>query len=865
MPKTKKQIFIFVQVLLIIVIAACNKKANQTIKNNNNNNNIPATPLCDSNVEFFPESISGESPLQVTYSANFIAKNSDGITAVLIDFGSDNFVDLEYKYDATPQKSFTYNAIYSSVGELKDTFYFLWNESEEDKVKECKVKKESKIKVSFFCPTPSVEIISQITDSQTRSANIWLRPNNMSLEQVTFYAGYDTPQKVSCIPDNRFQNTCFISLIAPDFGDWSACWYAESFCGRKTDLYCSSFIISYQFSEIFNYGVGGGVAFSTLSDKIAAVTPPYVSLISQQGDVIKRIPVGSGDVRWIKLTEEGTWFLKATDKFYISFIDFSGNTTNSVITPESLYGTISFDIYKTSNKRYAIVLRSFEENADILVFDITSLDASTPICKKIIPRGPRIVRFVSGYAFVGYIDRLYSYKIDFPSEICEIREPKIYNFPSIPSVFDIEGNSSEIIGAFSSEFSQAQGKVFVFKFYPASETFSSTREITASVGTNEILSLKVSPFNLSYIAISYLNKDIGEYRTKIYDLSTEQSIGGVEGLKITNKPLFSSFVGETTVAVIDEKNVINILEFPFLKKTKKIGGFINSKVKTYQEIDINCDTGKHYMFIPDGGGTAILEITPIFSNGFPSISTYIGRDTLSIQKGPDNKLYGIFNDGNQLYVSDTDFSFSITLNNSDIMSFSVGLTYLIGGGPSGISYAKKSFTSFSSLNFSEINQLKKSIHISPFFFLFSGNSLLILSEELEMVLRNSMTCDDISISDDKSRVFCLNAFGITEFTFDGTQINQKSSRAFFLSAGSIYDSDFEDGHIFFISDIGVSKGFGVIRTSDLKLTILYPMSNDFQPISISAEKYCIPGTVFVSAYGDFSGGGIAKGWIVKIR
>lgn len=862
MLKRRKETFIIAVILLVII--SCKGKNKQI--NNNTGNTNKTTPLpCESNIDFFPQELSGESPLQVTYSAKFIGKNSDGITAVLIDFGGDNFIDWEYSYEATPKESFSYNAVYSSVGEFKDIFYFLWKENEEGKIKECKAKKEVKIKVSFFCPIPSVEIISQITDSQTRSATIWLRPNNMSLEQVTFYAGYDIPQKVRCIPDNRFRNTCFISLVAPEFGDWSACWYAESFCGRKTDLSCSSFIISYQFSEIFNYAVGQAVAFSSFSDKIVAINPPYISLISSQGDVIKRIPIGSGEVRWIKLTEEGTWLLRVSDKFFISFTDFSGNGTESVITPESLYGTISFDIYKTSSKRYAIVLRSFQDSADILVFDITSLDASTPICKRIIPSGPRIIRFLGEYAFVGYIDKLYSYKIDFISEICEIREPKIYNFQIAPSVFDIEGNYSEVIGVYSSDFSQVQGKVFTFKFIPSSGTFLNLGEINASVGNNEILSLKVSPFNLSHIAISYKNKDINEYRTKIYDLSTAQSIGGIEGLKITEKPLFSSFLGGTTVAVIDEKNRINILEFPYLKKIKKIGGSDNLQMKTSQVIETNCDTGKHYMFIPDGGGIALLEITQIFSGGFPSISTYISKDTISIQKGQDNKVYGIFNNGSNLYASDTDFSFSVSLDSSNITDFSVGLTYLIVGGPNGIYYAKKNFASFSYLNFQEINQLKKSIHIYPFFFLFSGNSLLVLSDELEKILNISMVCDDISVSDDKSSIFCLNAFGVTEFTFEGMEVKQKASRSFFLPPGSIYDSDFEEGHIFFVSDLGISKGFGAIRASDLKLVILYPMEDEIKPVSISAKKYCIPGSVFVSVYGNFPGGGIAKGWIVKIR
>ncbi|MCX7734867.1 MAG: hypothetical protein N2254_08955 [bacterium] len=853
--------------IAIIFIIACSSNKNGKTQNSGNNP-PPATPPCDSSVVFFPEEISGDSPLQVTYSATFKGVNSEGITSVMIDFGADNFIDDIYSYELTPQNSFSYNAIYSSVGDFRDAFYFLWSESEGGKIKNCSVKKESKIRVTFLCPQPSIEVIAQVIDSTSKSANILVRPTNMSLQQVTFYAGYETPQKINCIPDNRFQNSCLISASAPDFGDWSLCWYAESFCGKKTEQSCLSFIISYPFTEVLNYGVGKIINFSSLEDKIAAITPPYISVISKDGDVIKRIGGAAGDIRWLKSTSEGIWILKITDKFNIVFIDFSGNITENVVNPNSIFGTIGFDIYKTTNKRYAIVLRSFQENGDIVVFDITSFDASTPICRKIIPAGPRIIEFINGYAFVGYINEVHSYKIDFLVDICEVKEPEKYNLTYTPSLFDIEGDFSKAIAAYSSDFSSVKGKIFAFGFDFSSGKFYDIGSANASVGSNiDILSLKVSPFDLSYVAVSYLNKDIGEYRTKIHDFSANQSIGGVEGLKISDRAVFSSFLGKTTVAVIDEKNTINILEFPASKKTKKIGGFRNTNIKTSQIIETDCNAGKTFMTFPDGGGIVTADISSVFSpsGGFPVISTYISKDAVSVQKGPDNKTYAIFNTGNSLFLSDTDFSFSVTVGSSDITGFSAGSTYFITGGSSGIFYAKKNFSSFLNLNFSEIYQLKKTIYISPFFFLFSGNSLLILKDDLEKVLNVSFGCQDIAVSDDKTKIYCMNAFGVSEHRFENNSIIQSSSRSFILPVGDIYDSDFEDGHIFFLSDLGISKGFGIIRASDMKVVVLLKLPDDVEPISISAKKYCLPNLVFVSAYGNFPDGTIVKGWLVKTK
>lgn len=857
---------VLIAALLLFSFSLCKKKTETT----KIEDKPPAQIMpCDSGIEFYPEEISGTSPLAVTYYANFKAVNSDGITLVSIDFGNDGFIDENYSYDTTPQNSFSYNAVYSSVGEFKDTFYFFWTEKENNLEKNCKAKRTSKAKVTFFCPKPSIEVIGQIFDDKTRAMNIWIRPTNMSLEQVTFYAGYDTLNETKCTIDSRFQNTCFLSLVAPEFGDWNLCWYAQSFCGNKTDVTCVTFIASYSFSEIFQYEVGKSIAFDSFASKMVAVTPPYITLISPSGDVVTRLTGAYGDIRWIKLTEEGIWLLDVRDKFHLRFVDFFGKLRKEVVNPENTFGTIAFDIYKTQTKRYTILLRSFQERGEILVFDISSFDASEPVCKMNIPAGARMIRFINGYAFVGYIDRLLAYGIRFKENICEFDTPSTYAFKRDPSLFDIEGSSSSgIIAVYASDAFDAKGKLFAFGFNVTDKSYFNIGDFQVTEEDVDVLSIKVSPFELSHIAILYHNKKTGEYRIKLFDLQARQSIGGVEGLKVQEKPTYISFLGKMTAAVVDEKNRLNIMTFPEPTpsvRTKSIGGFRDPLVRTQQIIDINCNTGESYIFIPDGGGIVGLDITPVLSpaGGFPSIATYIAKDSICIQKGADGKIYGIFNEGGELYLSDTDFSFSSKLNTADITTFSVGLTYAVAGGRSGAAFAKRTFSSFMKLP--DVEQLRKSIYLSPFFFLFTGNRLHVFNDELRELLNITMDCQDIAVSDDGAKIFCLNPLGISVFAIDRGSISNIASRRFLLPIGNVYDSDFEDDHILFLSDLTISKGFGIIRTKDLKIVLLSVLPEEVEPISISAKKHCLPNLLFVSAYGNFPYGGIAKGWLVRVH
>ncbi len=814
-------------------------------------NTVDDKDKCSARIDFFPQEVSGEAPLAVTFSANF-SGSAEGITAVWIDFGSDSFVEIE-EYKDPPTVTFSYVSEYSSVGSFSDTFIFWWKEGEEN----CSRSFTVNVRTTFLCPTPSVEV-----RAQTISGNqftVWVRPTNLPLKDVSFFAGYDIPRMVSCYEDGLFVQSCRFTVSFPSFGDWSLCWYAESFCGKRSDMVCTPVLVSYPFSHVMSYGVGAPSGASLSENFISVQTPPYISIVDRSGKLINRLKTQTGNPIFSASDENGVWVFEIGDKFVLSFIRYTGES-RAVI--QNLFGVSGFEIYRRgAGKRYAFFVRSFTEgDGDILVFDVSNYEASSPICKKVIPSGAVGVKVFKDNIFVRYTDALHIYRVTFAGDICQINDnAQVISFDFPAQFVDIEAgvDKAMIVWATFAEPMKGKFKAMLYSFNDGS--FQALQPQSATAGDSQVWFLKVSPYNISHVAVSFFSG--GEYRVKLFDFASMSSIGGVEGFSIKARPTSIVFSDSLTLFVFDEAGNISILSFSkFEKLVRKFSGVSHPNAK--HSASINCDTSEMSEFLPDGSALVKLDISPVFSQELtlPEPITFIDKSAVFV-----SPPYGVFiGDDGKAFLSDLTFSFSITFeSDEEIFSFSSGMTHFILGGSKATYFARKGFSKFILL---EKAPLKSSFFVSPYFFLFSGSSLSVYAESenvLTKLLSFPIDCFHVAVSDDGGKIYCVRSFGVIEYLFDGNMITKRRERAFSLPIGNVKAVDFERDHIFFVSDLAISMFFGIIDTRELKVVLLSPLDDEEIAYGILAKGYCVPNVVFFSIYGNLSGA-VSKGYLVAI-
>ncbi len=862
MNTNRKSLFVFVTIFIAISVSshifACNKKGK--ITSPENPGSLPPPPQCKGKINFSPESVSGWSPLPVTFTAELQDAPSEGITAVGFDFNkADGIIDfLEVLTPAT--NKFVYQVTYTTVGEFVEGISFYWNEGNIS----CGQYFTSKISVVFRCPTPTVRVIAQ--QGFGLSYTVFFRILDLPIDSVSFKAGPGTSlSDVTCTPYQAIQNSCYISINFPDYGDFILCWYAESYCGARTDLECLSLLLQYSSSQILSYGGGtpDKAFFSPSQNMIALRTPPYITLLNKNGEIIRRLQSASGMIYSMKFKEGSVWILEPSGN-YIQFfsVDLSGKIKTVI---GNIFGAIDFDVFSSLGKKYGAFVRSFADNGDILVFDITDLEATTPICRKDIPPGAREIKVINNFAFVRYSTEIHAYKINLTGSICTVADPITLAFGHVPSFFDIEGDSQQATGVFSTSFQPEQDKIFQFSFDFTSEKFSSSISKFVVFPSSEVQALKVSPFNVSHVAIGYFQKNSGEYKVKLFDLSGQQTVGGEEGFSLPSRPVSISFVDTITTIVFDDSsNIARISFYPLSQKNYlKLGGARSGDVRAIHQID--CNTGNILEYIIDGSSIALLDLTPVFSSGgtLPVSITHIPSDPLLIHHSGE-ELYGIFRDSSGVFLSNATFSFRINFEGQDIRSFAKGITHFLAGGSSGLYYAKKTFSNF--LLYERNIQVRKIRFISPNFFIIAPEGLYVVQEgqNLTEPVRYSLPCQDIAISDDSRYIYCLTPIDITEYELSGI-LTKRKERTFALSIGNIVDSDYEQGHIFFVSKTAIGPLYGTISSRDLKIKILSLLGGDRDdPISISAHSVCLPQRLMFLIYGNF-GTEIMKGFATLIQ
>ena len=838
---------------------------------------------CISSVYFSPESVTGESPLTVTFQALFeAAEGAEGITAVGLDFGGDGFVDIITSF-TQPQTSFIYTATYSSVGDFQDAFVFFW---EENGKRMCEERKVSTISVAFRCPEPDTELLSQVVSGKV--AVVKLRVKNLSLNQVRFYGGVDNIKPLSCTPDPNVPNSCNLYFSFPSFGDWSFCWYAESFCGKKEEIVCSSAIISYPFTELFSYYF----EFPTFSkylkakEKLVFSQEPYVVLFDIREMQVERKTFVGGDFLDMTADERFAWVFRRrfvnqggvqTVLFELIRASLEGQETKTVISGNQLFGTFAFDIIEKSGKNYAVFSRDLITTGDILVYDITGGEASLPICTRRIPAGGKYMKVVGdGFIFISTLTEIYVYKLDFTGEICEIRD--IINFTPGYSIdaIDIDGSERYALGIWSSQNEPVSGKFSAFRFDFVSQKFEKIGEFQIIPNRKvNALNLDVSPDNISRVAVSFYVEETGEYKVKFFDIGKSQSIGGIDGFSLSSEPALLSFLSSTTSIIIGRDGNLTKIELDSFNKTVISLSHVGEMGKAVFSVD--CDSTSMNVFSPEGGGIVQLDITPAFAEKLTSplpVTLHSApkvRKVESLLKGERGKIYILFSRENpsgkeEKILSDVDFSFELTSLVDDIRTFAVGKTFAIIGGSQGAYFANinKKNQKFILL---QSKQLKKVLYSSGYFFFFSGNDIDVMQEEgdsLSPVIRDySLGCVDISVSEDGKEIFCLRSFGVKEFIFDGRRIIGGKERSFSIPAGNIIDSSYSKGYIFFITDLIISKGFGVINTEDLKLVILSLLGEGQEVYGVDSSPYCTENTILFSLYGEL-GGKVIRGFIMGI-
>ena len=839
---------------------------------------------CSSSVYFSPESVTGESPLTVTFQALFDAREgADGITAVGLDFGGDGFVDIVTSF-TQPQTSFIYTATYSSVGDFQDAFVFFW---EEDGKRMCKERKVSTISVVFRCPEPDTELLSQVVSGKV--AVVKLRVKNLPLDQVRFYGGVDNIKPLSCTPDPNVPNSCNMYFSFPSFGDWSFCWYAESYCGKKEEIVCSSAIISYPFAELFSYYFEFPVLSKYLGSKGELIfsQEPYIVVFDTREVKVKKKTFVGGDFIDMTADEKFAWVFRRrfvnqagaqTVLFELIRASPEEQKTKTVISGDQLFGTFDFDVMERQGKKYAVFSRDLISAGDILVYDITGGEASLPICTKRIPAGGKSMNIVGdGFIFISTLTEIYVYKLNFTGDICEIQD--IVNFTPGYSIdtIDIGGDKRYAVGIWSSQNEPVRGKFSAFKFDFANQKFEKIGEFQVIPNRKvDVLKLDVSPDNISRVAVSFRISETGEYKVKFFDIEKAQSIGGIDGFSLPSEPVLLSFLNSSTSIIIGKDGSLTKIELDNFNKTVISLSHIGKMGKAVFSVD--CDSTSMKVFSPEGAGVIQLDITPAFAEKLTSpLPVMIHGDPKikrveSVLKGNKGKIYILFSrenpssGKNEKILSDIDFSFELTSLIGDIRTFAVGETFAIIGGSQGAYFANitKENQKFILL---QNKQLKKVLYSSGYFFLFSGNDIDVMREEGELlssvVTDYSLGCLDISVSEDGSKIFCLRSFGVKEFAFDGRRIIGGRERSFSIPAGNIIDSSYSEGYIFFITDLIISQGFGVINTADLKLVILSLLGEGQEAYGVDASPYCTENTVLFSLYGKL-GGKVIRGFIMGI-
>ncbi len=815
---------------------------------------------CSSKISFYPESVSGESPLAVTVEVKFEGQNSKGITYVVIDFGADGFDDIDIKdFQENGTKNFSYNLRYSSVGDFKDAFKFWWSEG--DRI--CSKSFTLKSSVVFYCPAPQFEVFS--LQSVVNRVIITFRVLNLQLEKVDFFLGYENLQRVECNRNPILQNACDTSILLPGYGDWSICFYAQSWCGRASNIVCTPVLASYILSTpLVSYYIREVRRSYFYGTTVAFESEPFISLLSYDGElaVNKRFFMGD-NMLYSDIEKDGFWALiQSGSNFIIKFTSFSGEERN-VISEPNLYGSVAFDVFSVGGKKYLAVLRSFAGGApgDILVYDVTSYEAHNPICQKKINSGASFIKFINGYLFVKYSQSISAFKINFSADVCDFPSDQPPEFQPGSGLFldffdfEWDNQSTYAVGIWSSFEFNHKSKVSLFNFYFGPERFSNVSAFDVFPGKRvQVLALKVSPQAISRVAIGYRNEDDGRYYIKLYDTFEEKSIGSVEGFEIGFEPRSFVFLSESKVLVFGA-NLVSLIDFSSNeKKSSLISGISRTAKPVFNKI--SCDTSEFSILIPDGGSIAELDISPIFkgSGGARPVNFFSGMVVL-LGYDPDGKSYALFQTGQSFYLSDLTRSFRIDFDGSDPRTLSVGYNFFLVGGGSGLWFSKRGWSSF--LKYPGIPQARRIIYnpSGNYFFVFSGSGIFILKEKpdsLEDAGFFAVDCQDV-VSDGDTKIYCLRSFGIIEYRFDGASFIKQRERAFSLTIGNILDSQFSGGHIFFVSDLNVSHFAGIINTESLRVVLLYPLGQfgeEIEALGISSFRYCSSNSFFFSVFGD---------------
>jgi len=849
-------LFIAVFFGMVLNSGCSNKKGGK----GNNRGNGGDSSQCSSKVSFFPEKVSGESPLSVTIEAKFEGQNSKGITYVAIDFGADEFDDIDFKdFQESGTNYFSYNLVYSSVGTFKDAFKFWWSEGN----RICSKSFTIEASVIFYCPTPQFEVFS--LDSVGKGINIAFRVLNLPLERVDIFLGYDTLQKVPCylIPGLQEKNVCGVFVPLPGYGDWSICFYAQSWCGKSSQLTCRSVLVSYGLSPpLMSYYIKDTRRSYLYGATVAFESEPFISLLSYDGElaVKKRFLMGD-NILYSDIDGDGVWALiQSGGNFIVKFTSFSG-VEKTVISEPNLYGSVAFDVFSVGGKKYLAVARSFAGGApgDILVYDVTSYEAHNPICQKSINSGANTIKFINGYLFVRYSQSIFAFKINFSSDICDFPSDQPPEFQPGGGTFlnfldfEWDNQSTYAVGVWSSFEFNYKNKVSIFNFYFGPERFSNVSAFDVFPGKKiQVLALKVSPQAISRVAIGYRNEDDGRYYIKLYDIFEGKSIGSVEGFEIGFEPKSIVFLDKDKVLVFGAK-LASLIDFSSnQKKIARISGVSQDAKPVFNKL--SCETSEFSMLLPDGGSVAELDISPIIKgSGVARPVNFFSGVPVLLTQDQDWKSYTLFQTSSSFYLSDLTRSFHISFEGSDPRALAVGYNFfLIGGG--GLWFSKRNWSSF--LEYSKIPAKKIIYHPSGrYFFVFSGSGINVLkegSDSLENVGFFQVDCQDIafSLSDADIKMYCLRSFGIIEYRFDRTSFIKQRERAFFLSVGNIIDSQFSNGHIFFVSDLGVSHFAGIINTENLKVVLLYPLGEDAKAFGISSFKHCSADAFFFFVFGD---------------
>jgi hypothetical protein len=849
-------LFIVVLFGMVLNSGCSNKKGGK----GNNRGNGGDSSQCSSKVSFFPEKVSGESPLSVTIEAKFEGQNSKGITYVAIDFGADEFDDIDFKdFQESGTNYFSYNLVYSSVGTFKDAFKFWWSEGN----RICSKSFTIEASVIFYCPTPQFEVFS--LSSAGGGVSITFRVLNLPLEKVDFFLGYENLQKVQCIRIPNLQNACGVFASLTGYGDWSICFYAQSWCGRASQLTCTPVLVSYELSApVMSYYIRDTRRSYLYGATVAFESEPFISLLSYEGElaVKKRFLMGD-NILYSDIDGEGVWALiQSGANFIVKFTSFAG-VEKTVISEPNLYGSVAFDVFSVGGKKYLAVMRSFAGGApgDILVYDVTSYEAHNPICQKSINSGANTIKFINGYLFVRYSQSIFAFKINFSSDVCDFPSDQPPGFQPGGGIFldffdfEWDNQSTYAVGVWSSFVSSYKDKVSIFNFYFGPERFSNIAAFDVFSGKKvQVLALKVSPQAISRVAIGYRNEDDGRYYIKLYDTFEGKSIGSVEGFEIGFEPRALVFLSESKVLVFGA-NLVSLVDFSSSQKKIAITSGISQSAKPVFN-KLHCDTSEFSILIPDGGSIAEFDISPILkgSGGARPANFFSGIAAL-LSSGPDGRSYALFQTGSSFYLSDLTRSFQINFDGSDPRALAIGHNFFLIGGGNGLWYSKRNWSSF--LKYPKIPQAKKIIYnpSGKYFFVFSGPGIDILkenSDSLEYVGFSAVDCQDV-VSDGDTKMYCLRSFGIIEYRFDGVSFIKQRERAFFLAAGNIIDSQFSSGHIFFVSDLNISHFAGIINTESLKVVLLYPLGQfgeEIKAFGISSFRYCSTNGFFFSVFGD---------------